>query len=482
MNIYLVALIGYSAVLIGAGLFFSRRVKSAPDFLVAGRSFGPGLIFATFLAANIGAGSTVGASGLGYRFGLAAWWWVGSAGIGSFILAFFVGPKIWTIAKKAGLHTLGDLLEFRYSKAVKAVIAVLLWMGTLAILAGQLIAISWILEVVAGIPKWEGCLLGGLVATIYCSAGGLFTSALINRIELTVTMSGLLVSLPFALRSAGGWNGVMAGVTANVGAAHSAAMFSMTGAGIKQIIAYVSILVPSFIVSPGLVQKLYGARDERTVRVGVGLNSLGQLAFAFVPAIFGLCALSRFPGLSNPELALPTVMMKMLPTWLGIWALPSIFSAELSATDAIMFMLSTSLAVDLYQTFLNPQVDHKRLLRVSRATTVLAGAIGVALAIVLPSIITAITIFYSLLAVSLFIPVVLGLYWGKLTTRTALWCIFGAVAVTAFATYWTGGNGWWLISPALAGIVVALAIAVVRGWRASGGKAASPSSAGTGAP
>jgi solute:Na+ symporter, SSS family len=482
MNVYLAALIVYSAILIGAGLFFSRRVKSAPDFLVAGRSFGPGLIFATFLAANIGAGSTVGASGLGYRFGLAAWWWVGSAGIGCSILALFVGPKIWTIAKNAGLHTLGDFLEYRYSKAVKAVIAVLLWIGTLAILAGQIIAISWILEVVAGIPKWEGCVLGGLVATIYCSAGGLFTSALINRIELTVTMSGLLVSLPFALHSAGGWNSMVARVTANVGAAHGPAMFSMTGVGIKQIIAYVSILTPSFIVSPGLVQKLYGARNERTVRMGVGWNALAQLAFAFVPAIFGLCALSRFPGLTNPELALPTVMMKMLPTWLGIWALPAIFSAELSATDAILFMLSTSLAVDLYQTFLNPGVDHKRLLRVSRMTTMVAGAIGILLAIVLPSVITAITIFYSLLAVSLFIPVVLGLYWRKLSARTALWCIFGAVAVTALATYWTDGNGWWLISPALAGIAVALAIALVRGWLAGGGKSASASSAGSVAP
>ncbi|MGH9772080.1 MAG: sodium:solute symporter family protein, partial [Candidatus Acidiferrales bacterium] len=78
MNIYLLTPIGYSFLLIAVGLFAARKVKNASDFLVAGRRFGPGVIFATFLAANIGAGSTVGASGLGYRFGLSAWWWVGS--------------------------------------------------------------------------------------------------------------------------------------------------------------------------------------------------------------------------------------------------------------------------------------------------------------------------------------------------------------------------------------------------------------------
>ncbi len=59
MNHYLLALILYSILLIAIGILVSRRVKRALDFLVAGRSLGPGLIFATFLAANIGAGSTV---------------------------------------------------------------------------------------------------------------------------------------------------------------------------------------------------------------------------------------------------------------------------------------------------------------------------------------------------------------------------------------------------------------------------------------
>ncbi len=69
MNLYLAALLFYSIFLMALGIFISRRVKNSSDFLVAGRSLGPGRLFATFLAANIGAGSTVGATGLGYRFG-----------------------------------------------------------------------------------------------------------------------------------------------------------------------------------------------------------------------------------------------------------------------------------------------------------------------------------------------------------------------------------------------------------------------------
>ncbi len=459
MNIYFAALIVYSAVLILTGFVAARKVKSASDFLVAGRSFGPGILFATFLAANIGAGSTVGASGLGYRFGMSAWWWVGSASIGTFVLSQTVGPRLWKLAKAHDFRTLGDFLEYRYGKSVKGIIAMILWAGTLTILAAQIIAISWILDVVVGLPKWKGCLAGGIVAISYCAAGGLASSAVVNTLELTVTMSGLLLAIPFALHGAGGWAGMNASIAGSLGAARSETLLDFTGAGARQILAYAAILIPSFIVSPGLVQKLYGARSESTVRRGVALNSLVQATFAFAPAIFGLLALSRFPHLGNSELALPTVMMYMVPKWLGVWALAAIFSAELSATDAILFMLSTSLTVDLYKTFLNPQVSERKLLSVSRWTAVLAGSAGVALAIELPSVIAAVTIFYGLLAVALFVPLIYGLYWRRMSTTAAVASIFAAVSAALAVYYATPTHGIWLFSSSAIGILVALIVA-----------------------
>jgi SSS family solute:Na+ symporter len=439
------------------GVVMSRRVRNSTDFLVAGRSLGTGRLFASFLAANIGAGSTVGATGIGYRLGMSAWWWVGSAAIGTFLLSQFLGPKLWRIGKEHGLSTLQDFLELRYGKAVKAVIAVLFWCGSLAILAGQLIAIAWILNTVAGIPKWQGCVIGGVVAIVYCVAGGMMSSSFVNMFELAVTMSGLLLAVPFCLHALGGWGHVHEMVLANTGSeVKTAAMFSVTGAGAKQIFAWLAILVPSFMVSPGLVQKVYSARDAQTVRRGVGLNSLGQVLFAFVPAVLGLCAFAAMPHLGNPELALPSAMKMLLPKWLGIWTLASIFSAELSATDAILFMLSTSLAVDLYKTFLNPGVSQEKLLRVSRGVLVGAGVAGIVLAALLPSIIAAVSIFYGLIAVALFVPVLAGLYAKGVMQVAALSSIFAALAATLIAMRMGAG----VLSPQAVGILIGAVVMV----------------------
>lgn len=287
------------------------------------------------------------------------------------------------------------------------------------------------------------------------------SSSFVNMFELAVTMSGLLLAVPFALQALGGWSHMHDMVLANTGSAEkTAALFSITGAGTKQLLAWLAILVPSFMISPGLVQKVYGAKDVATVRRGVSMNSLGQAIFAFVPAVLGLCAFAALPHLTNPELALPAAMKMLLPKWLGIWTLAAIFSAELSATDAILFMLSTSLAVDLYKTFLNPGVTQTKLLWVSRIASVAAGITGILLAAVLPSIIQAVSIFYGLIAVSLFVPVVAGLYSRRVLSAAALSSIFAALTATLITIRLTHGGGVGVLSPQAIGIATAALVMI----------------------
>lgn len=425
MTATLALLIGYSVGLSALGLWIGRRVQSSGAFFVAGRQLGPGLLFATILAANIGAGSTVGAAGLGFRDGLSAWWWVGSAGIGTLVLAFWVGPRLWAIARDHDLYTVGDYLEHRYGRSIRALIAVLLWVGTLAILAGQLIAVAWVLDVVAGVPKPVGCLIGGVVMTVYFTAGGLLTSAWVNLVELVVLFLGLGLALPWALSDAGGWSAVTAATQAT-----GDDYFGFLHGGASGW-TYLVLLAPAFIISPGLLQKVYGARDARAVRWGVGLSGVALLLFAAVPPLLGIIARVYAPDLPHHELALPTVLTDALPPALGMLALAAVFSAEISSADAILFMLATSLSKDLYRRFLRPDAGDREVLRVARIAALVGGGFGVGLAIVLPSVIGSLTVFYSLLSVSLFVPVIAGLHTARAGVPEALAAILGGVCVTA---------------------------------------------------
>src|SRR5262249_30825549 len=281
--------------------------------------------------------------------------------------------------------------------------ALLVWMGSLAVPAGQLIAIATILNVVTGLPKYAGCFVGGAVVVIYFTAGGLLTSAWVNMVQLAVKLAGFAIALPLALHAAGGLDAIAALRPDNP------SYWNPWHGGASGVM-YLALLGPAFVVSPGLLQKIYGARDDRAVRLGVGWNAVGLFAYAGVPVLMGMIARVRFPDLPNQELALPMVLMHGVPAAIGSLGLAAGFSGEISAADAGLFMLTTSVAQDLYKRFVNPGADDRRMLTVTRTAAVACGGIAIALAILSPTIIGVIGFFYALLGVSLFVPILAGLY------------------------------------------------------------------------
>jgi SSS family solute:Na+ symporter len=461
---HLLLLILYSVFLIAIGVWIGRRVSTTSHFFVAGRQLGAGMLFATLLAANVGAGSTVGAAAIGYRDGVAAWWWVGSAAIGSLIQAFWVGPAIRRLAAAHDFHTVGDFLEWRYHRSIRGLVTALLLVATLFILAGQLMAFAWVLNVVAGVDKLTGCLVGGVVMTTYFTAGGLLSSASVNLVQLVVLLLGFAFALPLALIDAGGF--------ATLRAAAPAADYWNFLEGGGSGWTYLAMLGPAFIVSPGLLQKIYGARDDDAVRWGTASNALALFVFAFVPVLLGMVARVAHPDLPRDDLALPMLLRADLPAAVGALGLAALFSAEVSTADAILFMLSTSASQDLYRRFLHPGATDAQVLRVARATAVAGGLAGVALAVVFEAILTALSIFYTVLSVTLFAPILMGLYVRRAGTAEAAASIAVGVGTTLVVMVASGGRGYGTFTPALCGILASAAgaalILAVRGGGAVG--------------
>ena len=446
MTVTLSLLLLYSALQIALGLWISRRVRTSGDFFVAGRGLSAGLIFSTFLAANIGAGSTVGATAEGYRYGLSAWWWNGAAGLGSLALAFWIAPRMWRAAKTHGDLTVGDFLERHYGRPMRGVVAGLIWFGTLHILSAQLLGISAVLQVAGGVPAPAGVVIGAFIAVAYFSAGGLLTTASVNRVQLIVKLAGFAIATPAVILLAGGLSHVLDG-----------APTGFLGGGDATGWRYLFILGPAFMVSPGLLQKAFGARDERAVRKGIAWTAAAILVFAFAPPLLGVSARLLYPDLGNPDLALPKLMTDALPAALGALALAAVFSAELSAADAVMFMLATSASRDIYAGFVNRAATDARILAAARVAAFAGAVAGVLLALfVHSSVASAIKVFYAILTVTLFVPVVAALP-TRTTGRAGLASVVAGAGTLLLAHVATNGNGYGPLTPTLAGILASAA-------------------------
>ena len=94
------------------------------------------------------------------------------------------------------------------------------------------------------------------------------------------------------------------------------------------------------------------------------------------------------------------------------------------------------------------------------------GTAGVGLAIVSPSVIGVLSFFYTVLTVSLFVPVVAGLYVRRVGTPEVAAAVgVGITALLAVQTA-TSGQGWGGFTPVLLGLLAAVAACSIVGlWR-----------------
>ena len=357
----LALLLLYAVGLTVFGVWIGRRVRGSGDFFVAGRALSAPLLFSTVLAANIGAGTTVGATGLGLqrraerlvveRRGRAR---LDRAGV-------LDRPAHLARGRSARLPAPpATILEHRYGPLVRGHVASLIWLGTLAILAGQLIAGAAVLTVVADVPRWLGvadrrrgddhllhrpAACSARPGSTPCSSPSCWSASSSpcrwpSARPAASTAIAATPGLPDTY-----WNPL-----------HS----SGPGSGY----AFLALLGPAFIISPGLLQKVYGGDERARGAASASARPAWRSSlFAFVPLLLGMAARTLHPDLPNRDLVLPTMLAESLPWFSGRWPWPPSSRAEVSACDAILFMLSTSLSQDLYKRFVNRQADDAQVLR-----------------------------------------------------------------------------------------------------------------------
>src|SRR6266550_1929424 len=124
-------------------------------------------------------------------------------------------------------------------------------------------------------------------------------------------------------------------------------------------------------------------------------------------------------------------------------------------------MLTTSLSQDFYKRVLRPSASDDEVLRLARWTAVASGAAGTMLAIALGSVVNALTIFYTLIGVSLFVPILAGLFVPRTSSTGALATMVAGVCAALAVHAATGGPGWGLVTPAIAGLASAALVWVI---------------------
>ena len=266
-----------------------RRAKKGrflEDFFVAGREIGPWVLALTWIATSASGGTFIGAPSLAHRYGWTLLLWISSLMVVATVGMGVLGKRVAELGRRTGALTFSDLLRDRFeSNTIGTISGIAIIILYTAYMVAQYIAGARLVEAVAGIPYVWGALGFAVTVSLYTAYGGFRAVAWTDSFQALVMLAGVLVTVFFAVRQAGGMPAVFDSLveqSPDLVRAPGAEQFLPLPAAIS----FFLIWPLANLAQPSLMTRFLAAKDTRTLKKASFL--IGLYILLLYPAI-GVC-------------------------------------------------------------------------------------------------------------------------------------------------------------------------------------------------
>ncbi len=416
----------YMLLMIAIGFHLRKRVRLPSDFLVAGRQLGLILTTATLAAVQIGAGVILGGAELGAEHGLWPGMWNGLGCGGGLILAgLFVASGL----RRRGAFVPMDFFGERYGE--RKWVRIWAWLSNIPSLLGVFVAqvmATGSIFTLFGFTYTEGVVISGVVIMIYSTISGMWGVVVTDFVQVSIIMIGVPV-LGFLVG-----NNLSQTDTVSL-ASLLASDFIPSGMGPRAVF----IILPFFLsisVSYDAYMRFQSAKSASVAQWGAVLAGLIVIAISFFAGLVGAAGKAISPGLENGAV-LPAMIQETLSPILAGIVLSALLAAAMSSGNCLLVSIAGSCSRDFYNKVLNPDRDLddlKHSKTISRVVIVIAGVVGILIALQAQGILFTMIIFNYPYMGSMLVPLLGGVFWRGATLQGAVaaMAIGGTIGVVSF--------------------------------------------------
>jgi len=416
-------LFAYFALILFAGMGFSRRMKSLEDFFLASRKLSAGLIYLSLTAAWFGATSILVSTDEALRSGVSSFWLVGLPAVATvLILAVFLVRPLYRLS----IMTLPDLVELRYGRAVRHLSSVLIIWYMAVLAASQMVALGNFLRPFLGFSYFWSLALGTAVVLLYSVFGGLRSVVMTDCVQFFLLAAGV-VGLCVFLAGRSSWHEISS-IAGGLGK-HGYFDFFLN---LKENILIALSFTLAWTISPIALQRIQAARDVREANKGLSATAATLFLLYGLVVLIGIFCLPLFSGqmLSRPLVS--EIIASKVGVLFGGILFVAVVSAILSTMDTAINTGALALTRDFYQQFFAS--PDKRPVLVSRLATVLVGGAAFLVATRFQSILKTIGLSSEILAEGFFVPGLAMIFLRRRLPLAGLLslCLGGGFAVLSF--------------------------------------------------
>jgi solute:Na+ symporter, SSS family len=314
--------------------------------------------------------------------------------------------------------TIGSFYREAYWPTVE-VLASLATIGLyLAWTSAQIVALGLAFHLVLpGISVTEGMWIGSIVVLIYTIFGGMWSVAMTDFFQVIIILTGLSIIAYIMTEKAGGIAPIFTLAQTSDKFQFFPTEFSLS--------PWLAFLAPWIALSFGSIpqqdiyQRVMSAKSAKIASWGSTLGGIGYFIFAFIPAYIAFSGVIIDPALvasatgegGDPQLLLPSLIIAHTPIWIQALFFGALLSAVMSTASGATLAPASLFSENIVKPLLG-EISGKKSLLLNRAAVFIISGLALTLALNSnASISKLVELAGSMTAVTVFIPLTLGLFW-----------------------------------------------------------------------
>ena len=384
-----IVLVIYLLSMLGLGVYFMRREGGSDDFFRGGGRvpwWAAGIsIYATMLSAITYMTIPAKAYATNWTYyPMLVCILIVSWPVVKFYLPYF---------RKLDITSAYEYLELRFNAFTRLMASSLFIIFMIARMALVLYLPSLALTAVTGIDIYICIILMGVITIIYCTMGGVEAVIWGDVIQGCILVGGAFFAAWFLWgHTEGGFSGAWQLAIDN----DKLRLFDWSW-DYRRVTFWVAILgggmannLISYTSDQTVIQRYLTTKDVDSAKQGIWMNGLMSVFISVVFYVIGTGLYTFFKThpaeldftMAKGDAIFPFFMMSQLPQGLAGLLIAAIFAATMSTISANINSVSTAFSIDFWKRF-RPQTDDLQMLRVARWACVIAGFVGVGIAILM---------------------------------------------------------------------------------------------------
>jgi SSS family solute:Na+ symporter/sodium/proline symporter len=417
---YIIVVVGYVLMLLGISVYKSRTVKSADDFMVAGRSVPVYMLVATLVCTWIGSGSLFGTAGLTFRTGVSELWFSAGAWVG-ILIVYMIAARVRRIAQ----YTLTDLLEKRYSQLAKVLGTITIIIAYMVIAGYQFKGGGRFIAILSdgSISPETGMIIAALTIVGFTVLAGMVSIVSIDVFNGAIMLIAMVVTLPFAIYGHGGIDAVITTIQ-QTEPNHLSVM------GGHDFVWVIGIALPTFILllsESSIYQKFSSADNESSAKKAVMGMFIGVVVVETLMMLISLVGFAIYAddprffladGGVNRAMAEEIILrigFEQLPVIIGSLLLAAGAAIVISTGNTFLMVTSTNITRDILQAFFYKNATPSQVVFMQRACIVIIGVLAYLLMSQFETILEMALISYTMIGASLAPPLLAAFFWKRVT-------------------------------------------------------------------